>query len=705
MRDYRKEQFISRFKNANISRTEAERKYKLKVEEEEELQRRMFEAMNSQAVQEALEAGGASAAVGGTTESFQVVGENILIYFQSETTSTYQVVAFNYTDNRVSGPTDLGIESSADLYSSRIITGKGSLVHGEGSDYVWYAFLDVNGSIIEQDSISNPQGWNLYDIEGKALALYYINDNILYLKWWTGQSAKINSCEFDCGGAFDLDETSFDHAMADGTINGQDDYGRYWSFLPNGEFYNINDAVRGGGTAVERFSTYNHCNFYGIVYRDGDDYYTGIRILDNKGVVLRDIDTTNYIFDDYNYGYYGENRFWIRLYNGSDVDIPNYYIVYNGNTDTVITKEDVRGGNFRYGINFRKDYGGGYQENANRITNGNVIIFAPDDGNDIGYDGKMDGYYYVKFHALIGDSDEFVTYEHTNDGVESFKYRTDLIYAGNPAFAVKGEDSANIKLMIFKASGVEFHATNLTYTDLEDGTLDVNTMGDNVWLSAYNENSGEWNYRLYDENGNILDGLNLSGNVSWDINGSSAILQAQASSTFYSVSAETPEFVQTPSYYIHWDGVDSCVYSENGEDYSNFFAYGEGYQTETPGVIVSANGTSSEITLADSSYNGSWSSWMTPNYAVWLAQGADTTYTISTYSLDGTLLRHTNLGVTSIQDTHSVGDRVLIAANVDGARRVWMVNGSEIQYTDAITESEWDNYNYREANDWPFDDC
>ena len=88
MRDYRKEQFISRFKDANISRTEAERKYKLKVEEEEELQRRMFEAMNSQAVQEALEAGGASAAVGGTTESFQLVGNNHFIYFRSFTCRT-----------------------------------------------------------------------------------------------------------------------------------------------------------------------------------------------------------------------------------------------------------------------------------------------------------------------------------------------------------------------------------------------------------------------------------------------------------------------------------------------------------------------------------------------------------------------------------------------------------------------------------------
>jgi hypothetical protein len=704
MRDYRKEQFISRFKNANISRTEAERKYKLKVEEEEELQRRMFEAMNSQAVQEALEAGGTSAAVGGTTESFQVVGENILIYFKSETTSTYQVVAFNYTDNKISGPTDLGIESTANLYSSNIITGKGSLVYGEGSDYVWYAFLDVNGSIIEQNSISNSQDWSSYDIEGKALGFYHINDNILYLKWWTGQSAKINSCEFDCNGGFNLGETSYDGAMEDNTINGQDNYGRYWSFLPNGEFYNINDAVRDGGTAVNRFSTYNHCNFYGIVYRDVDYYYTGIRIIDNKGVVLQDIDTTNYIFDDYNYGYYGENRFWIRLYNDSDVDVPNYYIVYNGNTDTVITKEDPRGSNFEGGINFRKDYGGGYQDVANRITNGNVIIFAPDDGADLGYDSIMDGYYYVKFHALIGDSDEFVTYEHTNDGVESFKYKTDLMYAGNPAFAIKQEDSDFVKLLVFKSTGVEFHETGINYNYIDGGSFDAITFGDNIWLSMFDTDESRWTSRIYDENGTLLDQLNVTGSLNWEINGSSAIVQAGTADAFYTVSAETPEFVQTASYYIHWDSVDNCVYSENGEDYANFFAYGEGWGVSTPAVIVSANGTSSEISLADSR-GENWSSWMTPNYAIWLAKNVEGYWTISVYSLDGTLLQHTNLGVESIENTNIVGDRVRIGVYVNEAYRMWMVNGSEIQYTDIISASEQDNYLYSESNDWPFDDC
>lgn len=58
MRDYRKEQFINRFKNSNISRTEAERKYKLKIEEDKELERkRVFEAINSFIMHEVLQAG------------------------------------------------------------------------------------------------------------------------------------------------------------------------------------------------------------------------------------------------------------------------------------------------------------------------------------------------------------------------------------------------------------------------------------------------------------------------------------------------------------------------------------------------------------------------------------------------------------------------------------------------------------------------
>jgi hypothetical protein len=143
--------------------------------------------------------------------------------------------------------------------------------------------------------------------------------------------------------------------------------------------------------------------------------------------------------------------------------------------------------------------------------------------------------------------------------------------------------------------------------------------------------------------------------------------------------------------------------TDNNKRYPNFFAYGEGYASSTPGVIISPLGAF-EVTLADSS-SSNWSAWMTPNYAVWLAQGLDEDYTISVYGLDGTLLQETNLGISSNPNNEVIGDRVWLSLDVDGIRKMWMINGSEIQYNETITSDEANSYLYLESNDWQWDDC
>jgi hypothetical protein len=706
MRDYRKEQFISRFKNANISRAEAERKYKLKVEEDEETQRRIFEAMNSRAVQEALQSGGASAAVGGTTESFQVTGDNILIFFQSETTGTFQVISFNYTDNKISGPTDLGIDyNEQTLYSSQIITGKGSMVYGEGSNKIWYAFLDVNGNIIESETLEylvDYDDWGSHDPEGIALAFYHIKDDILYLRWWNSANTNINKCEIEgIGGNFFIGQTSFDGAMADGTINGRDNNNRFWSFLPNGEFYEITDAVEAPeGFYRSRFATYNHGNFYFTLYRDdATDYFSTVRIIDNKGVILQEIDLTGtHNFGNHNYGFYGDNKVFLRLWDG-DIDVPYYYVVYNGNTDTVITKESARGNAFAGHLTYNNSYGYGWQDVADRLTCGDVIVFAPDDGGDVGYDNKMDGYYGVKFHALIGDADEFVDYIHTNDGVEEFRYLTDLIYAGYPSFLVKQEDSAFLKIMIIKPSGAAFYATNINYSNIQDSSLSGYALGENIYIEAYDTDENWNSFKTYTKEGALIDLLDIDADE-WDLNGSSLYLIDNVRS-YYNIDGE---FVQLDDRYFNWNTVDSCVSTtDNNKRYPNFFAYGEGGGSSNQGVIISPLGAF-EVTLADSS-GQDWSSWMTPNYAIWLAKNNEGIYTISVYGLDGTLLQETNLGISSSPNSSIVGDRVWLALDVDGIRKMWMINGSEIQYNETITSDEANNYLYREPNDWVWDDC
>lgn len=706
MRDYRKEQFISRFKNANISRTEAERKYKLKVEEDEETQRRIFEAMSSRAVQEALQAGGASAAVGGSTESFQVAGDNILIYFQSETTGTYQVISFNYTDNKISGPTDLGVNyNEQSLYSSGIITGKGSLVYGEGSNKIWYAFLDVNGNIIESQILEyevDYSDWNMYSSEGRTLSFYYIKDDIVYLKWWNSTNANINMCEIEgIGGSFSLGETSYDDAMADGTINGRDGNTRYWSFLPNGEFYEITEALEAPtGLYRSRYATYTYGNFYFALYRNNDtDDYSSVRIIDNKGVILQEADLTGtHNFTNYNYGFYGDNKAYLRLWS-NDVDVPYYYVVYNGNTDTVITKESARGTDFQGHLTFVNSYGTGWQDVADRLSGGNSIVFAPDDGGDVGYDGNMDGYYGVKFHALIGDADEFVDYIHTNDGVETFRYLTSMTYAGYPTFLVKQEDSAFLKIMIIKPSGAAFYATNINYSNIGSGNLYGSALGDNIYIEAYDTSESWWSFKTYTKEGTLIDLLDINADE-WDLNGSSLYLFDNTRS-YYNVNGE---FNQLNDRYFHWNTVDSCVSTnDNNKYYPNFFAYGEGYASSTPGVIISPLGAF-EVTLADSN-SGNWNSWMTPNYAVWLAKNGENIYTVSVYGLDGTLLQETNLGVDTISNNEVAGDRIWLASHIDGVYKMWMINGSEIQYNETITSDEANSYLYREPNDWPWDDC
>jgi hypothetical protein len=706
MRDYRKEQFINRFKNANITRAEAERKYKLKIEEEErmEMERRIFEAMNSRALQEALQFGGASAAVGGNVESYRVSGDNIFVFFKSETTLTYQVVAFNYTDNKISGPTDLKVSSDSDFYWSGPAQGGGSLAFGQGSGYTWYAYLDVNGAIIKSEILDDIDNWDMYDGEGRNLAFYYIKGNILYLNWWTSQNTTIHTCEFDCGGGFNLSGASYDDTMEDGTINGYDNNNRYWSFLPNGEYYDITDSINKEGNYIERYSVYTYSDFYAVFYNTDSPFaYTGIRIVTNKGVILQDIDlTSDYTFNCYQYGYYGENKYFVRLWNCDDNSVPYYYVVYNGNTDTVITKESSRGTNFESGIVYRTGFGRGYEEVADRLTNGDVIIFAPDDGDDVGYDGKMDGYYYTKFHALIGDSNQFIDYAHTNDGVESFRYKTSLIYSGNPAFIVKQENSDYIKILIFKSSGAELHVTDINYNDVQSDTLSVYTMGDNIWVESYI--SSQWHFKIYNKNGSLIDTLIVNGNPNWDVNGSSAIVVDSSANKTYYATANSDGFNETPSYYFHWDTVHSCTNSEDNTLYPNFFAYGEGYTTATPASIVSANGISTEITLADSS-SGTWNSWVMPNQAVWLAKNGDNIYTITVYKLDGTLLQHVNLGVDTINNSFVLGDRIWLQSIVGDYSKMWMLSGSEIEYTEAITSSEQNNWSYVISNDWTFGDC
>lgn len=705
MRDYRKEQFIGRFKNANISRTEAERKYKLKIEEEEELERRrIFEAMNAQAVQQALQSGGAVATGGTTIDNYSLLSDNILIYFKSETTSTYQVISFNYTDNKISGPTDLGIDSSWEFYSSHMIQGKGSLAYGVGGDNLWYAFLDVNANIIESEIVANPTQWDTNNNDGIGVSVDYTIDGITTLKWWTGDTPTINSHQITCD-SITMNWFGNDDALSDSTLNGRDNNLNYWSFLTNGEVYNITDVVTGGGYAIESARIYAYGDFYQVLYEDVSGIYTNLRIISNKGVVLQDVDLTGEIYTRYNRGFYGNNKYYIRLSNNSDYSIPYYFIVYNGNTDTVITRIEPRGNNFYGGIVYRIEYNPGYQNDAKRDTYGDYIIFSTDDGAGAGYDGKMDTYTYVKFFALIGDSTEFIEYDHENDGEEIFKYRTDRISANYPSFVIKQEDSTYAKLMVFKPTGVEFHLTDIVYSEAEN--LGVSEIGDHIWIQY--DNSASQFIKVYSTSGVLIDSLETTiNNTNWDYRGETALVRdtSQGRSWYFGgVSGDTtPEFIETDSYLFNVETIDSCLNVTDGSEYSNFFAYGEGYQSETPAIIIGKDTVSEEITLSDSS-SGNYSSWITPNYAVWLARPYDGNYLISVYALDGTLLQQTDLGITSTSNTYAIGDRILITSIVDEKYKMWMIKGSEIQYNESITESEYNNWLYTQSNDWNWNDC
>ena len=231
--------------------------------------------------------------------------------------------------------------------------------------------------------------YSSYSIDGHSIiAVDYDGSPLGGLRLHFFDGDKVKTYDFDGSTGWDIGSNDWDNGMIDGTAVVEINYDTYTSY----RLMNYDDCIEiyndtSAGLYSIRVDVQSYSNFGSIVvYNNDSNYYESIKIFNNKGILLQDIDLTtdlNYT-DMYNGNpiFYGINQASFILWTNSDSD--DYLLFnFNGDTKTLFTQNITRGYNYR---NIDLDYDTAYPSYSYDYTPGSLVISLYGDYNYGVYD-------------------------------------------------------------------------------------------------------------------------------------------------------------------------------------------------------------------------------------------------------------------------------------------------------------------------------
>ena len=267
-----------------------------------------------------------------------------------------------------------GIPYTWSIDSQYIVQNKGYVIYFYDGDSNYKAlFINTIGRIVSSFETSS---YSSYAIDGHSIIAVDGDGSPLgglRLHFFDGD--KVKTYDFDGSTGWNIGSDDWDYGMIDGTAIVEINYDTYTSY----RLMNYNECVEiynddSDGLYNIRVDVQSYSNFGSIVvYNNDSNYYESIKIFDNKGTLLQDIDLTtglNYT-DMYSSNpiFYGINQASFILWT-SDYDDDYLLFNFNGDTKTLFTQNITRG--IYYNIDL--DYDTAYPSNSYNYTPGSLLI-------------------------------------------------------------------------------------------------------------------------------------------------------------------------------------------------------------------------------------------------------------------------------------------------------------------------------------------
>ena len=298
-----------------------------------------------------------------------------------------------------------GIPYTWSIDSQYIVQNKGYVIYFYDGDSNYKAlFINTIGRIVSSFETSS---YSSYSIDGHSIIAVDGDGSPLgglRLHFFDGD--KVKTYDFDGSTGWNIGSDDWDYGMIDGTAIVEINYDTYTSY----RLMNYNECVEiynddSDGLYNIRVDVQSYSNFGSIVvYNNDSNYYESIKIFDNKGTLLQDIDLTtglNYT-DMYNGNpiFYGINQASFILWTDNDSD--DYLIFnFNGDTKSLFTQNITRGYNYR---NFDLDWDTAYPNNSYDYTPGSLVMYLYGSYNYGIYDIYSD---YIKVAYIFQGQTQF----------------------------------------------------------------------------------------------------------------------------------------------------------------------------------------------------------------------------------------------------------------------------------------------------------
>jgi hypothetical protein len=600
-----KDNFISRFKNLNLSKEQQERQWKIHLDEQEEMERRwrIFEEESKQVAALAVSPGAAGGGGGGSAAS---VGANevFIQIFQIEGSETWKYCLFNANGTKTD-LLDTEVPSSFGLYEySPPVHHKGFLPVFYDGDSYRFLFIQNTGakSIMNSASIENFVGLQNYYIgDGFSIIFTYGTTDGIHVVYFDGTDYIDNFFENAISANF---EYNWDLSTKDGknliTIFYNDNVASTRLFDINGsiELLNTNSAV----TYVSGY-VYTYADFVVLTTWNNElNRYDSLIIYTAAGAQIQQIDlTTSNDYTNSEFNFYGNNKVQLLFYNNNQDD-PWKIFNFNGNTSTLISTVHEKGTKY---TDFISSYESLYPTNTAKY---NPEVIVNTFYSYSGWVNNMLAVYYTDFVTLFdGDSSYKLTVfndsgEVTKSIIPWYTYTTP-----NTVPYIGDNGDGFISLFLIQPNGSLITTHVAANADFNNGNWDFFVTGNNRIVVTYFDQSSIFRtVKVLTTTGVLLDTLQTANySNSYTISGFDTLLVRQDStegveaavwyfnnavSTFTLIPTQANVFDYEMPFYDHENGIDTGLIAIKYVGIENSFI-----QILQPDSFISINLPSSVI--------------------------------------------------------------------------------------------------------------